>query len=63
MIKNKLVKYSINNIRIHLEVFGVFSELFFHPNSRIARYTPLSAERKSLENTLKNFTKLFFNHY
>jgi len=58
-----MVKYSINNIRIHLEVFGAFSVLFFQPNSRIARYTPLSAERKSLEKSLKNFTKLFFNHY
>lgn len=45
----------------NLEVFGVFSVLFFHPNSHIARYAPLSDERKSFENTLKNFTKLFFN--
>jgi len=45
MIKNKMVKISINNIRIHLEVFGAFLVLFFHPNSRISRYTPLSAER------------------
>jgi len=40
----------------NLEIFGVFSALFFPPNSRIARYTPFSDERKSLE---KYFQKLY----
>ncbi|MCM1320030.1 MAG: hypothetical protein NC217_06570 [Muribaculaceae bacterium] len=47
----------------NLVFFEVFSVHFFHLNSRIARYAPFSDRKKSLENTPKKFTKLFFNHH